>query len=121
MFDEKFKNLHSKTSYFLKKFRSLSERGRTAFFYKTEELDNIHNFMIEARDALIKFVPAEQFSLIVAIPAATLVGAYRHENIYFRPLARFAPGGDAHDGHVSSWDKIFMEFPHRNGLRLAGY
>ena len=28
---------------------------------------------------------------------------------------------DATDGHVSSWDSVFREFPHREPLHLAGY
>jgi hypothetical protein len=120
-YDIKIKRLREKTDYFLSIFRSLGDRGKTAFFYRTEEVDNIAQHMTNVRNLLCSYICKSKFDLVVAMPASNLDRPYDDGNIHFRKLARLAPGPDAQDGHVSSWDKIFAEFPHRVGLRLAGY
>ena len=120
LFLTKLTSLREKSEYLVSKFRQLSHYGQTAFFYRTDEVQNLHQNMLNVADALTRYVPSDQFDLIVAVSANILEGSYNQGNVYFRPLMRLAPAWEAHDGHVSSWDKIFAEFPHRGGLRLSG-
>ncbi|WP_177185058.1 DUF1796 family putative cysteine peptidase [Sphingobium sp. YR768] len=118
-FQEKLENLRSKTYHFIHSFRTLKDSGRTVFFYKTHETENLLDRIVTVRDILTSYVPYGQFDLVVAQPVEQLLKGQDRQNIYFRPLARLAPGNDATDGHVRSWDIIFREFPHREGITAA--
>jgi Putative papain-like cysteine peptidase (DUF1796) len=120
-FESKLELLRKKSEYLIEGFRTLATRGRIAFFYKTDETDSLPHHMNIVQDLLSKYVPIDQFLLIVAQPAANLAEPRNENNIMYRPLTRLAPAWDAHDGHVSSWDRIFAEFPHKQEMRLAGY
>jgi hypothetical protein len=121
MFEQKLIIVKEKFEYFARKFRNLNNVGRVAFFYKTEETENIVANIINLTNFLSRYIDHSKFSLIIAMPFDHVPDIRDQNNIHYRPLARLAPSWDAHDGHVSSWDKIFIEFPHKEGLRLAGY
>jgi hypothetical protein len=120
-FEEKLANLRGKRNHFLDDFRSLRDRGETAFFYKAVEPGDISSRISAVRNSLTKYVPPDQFVLVVVREAGNIALSPDMKNIFYRPVTRFSPDWDAHDGHVSSWDKIFREFPYKGEMRLAGY
>lgn len=117
----KLQSLREKVTYFVGRFRSLDQAGRAVFFYKPEETENVEERIRTIRDLLTRYIPIASFELVIAQPISILSEQYDDGNIHYRQLTRTAPPWDAHDGHVSSWDRIFSEFPHADGLRLAGY
>jgi hypothetical protein len=119
---ETLANHITKANYLTSKFYEIARSGQNiAFFYKTAA-ENVKIKSIILRENLLAVTQGmSPFTLVVIQTQDRSEQDWALNGIANRYVARFAPRGDAHDGHVSSWDKIFAEFRHIDGLRLAGY
>lgn len=114
--------LKSKFRYLVDKFVSdASDAKRTVYFYKTEEKSTVRDNARRVHGLLKALAPGCEFSLVIIMPLSEREAQWDDQGIFNRYLRRIAPWEDATDGHVASWDRIFREFPHKDGLRLAGY
>lgn len=112
-----------KAAYLVEKFIAAAQSDdiRTCYFYKTDEAD-ARDRSVRVRDLLLDLSEGRQnFQLVTIQTADRQESSWDEPMVFNRYAKRFAAIDDAHDGHVSSWDRIFAEFPHREGLRLAGY
>lgn len=114
-----------KAGYLVGKFLRERPAGhRTAYFYKIEpeeEVAEVRRLLPSIRAQLLDLHGPSHFELVVVVPQDRFEGPWGEERIHNRYARRFAPWHDATDGHVSSWDRIFSEFPHKEPLRLSGY
>jgi hypothetical protein len=122
---EKLKKLRSKFAHFYEKFHANARSGeRVAYFYKAQVNTPSEEVRVGAHrvhQLLMGLHDTRPFSLIVLQQEEQREAPWPEKGIFNRYLKRLAPWHDATDGHVSSWDRIFQEFPHTDGLRLAGY
>lgn len=110
----------SKLTYLAGKFREQMATGRCALFYRPFENDgDARQNAIEVRERLLRY--GENFTLVVIQHQSFDEPDWNEDGIANVYLKRYAPGDDATDGHVLSYDAIFSRFPHREGLHLAGY
>lgn len=117
----KLHELRSKFSYLIEKFRRQAHEGASALFYVTSDGENVKGKAAEVRDILYNFFRRDAFILVVIQDQSAQEAEWESKNLANRYVRRLAPWYDATDGHVSSWDAIFREFPHEQGLHLAGY
>jgi hypothetical protein len=112
----------SKAQYLVEKFYETARTGgKVVYFYKTpvEDARDKAPGMVER---LLKASEGrENFRLVIVQTADRAEPDWNMNLVSNRYVRRFAPYDDAHDGHVSTWDRIFAEFPHAQGLQLAGY
>ena len=121
-FEESFRDLTAKFDYLKTKFaEDAASDKRTVYFYKTEAREDIRVKAQSLRDVLARFHGGNRFALVIVQPLSALEPPWSDDCIYNRYLRRLAPWEDATDGHVMSWDAVFREFPHRDGLHLAGF
>lgn len=119
---EKLEALRSKFHHFVLKFREAGADGSsTAYFLKTEDYGDVRPQIDLVADLLGKMHDGTPFKLIVARPLDRKDDNADGDHVAYRYLKRIAPWADATDGHVQSWDRIFREFPAKDGLRLAGF
>ncbi|MBL6078692.1 hypothetical protein JMJ56_11795 [Belnapia sp. T18] len=114
-----------KAGYLIAKFlRGRPAGHRTAYFYKIEpeeEVAELRRLLPAVRGQLLDIHGPSHFELVVVLPQDRFEEDWGEARIHNRYVRRLAPWHDATDGHVSSWDRIFSEFPHTEPLRLAGY
>ncbi len=121
-FDAAFRDLTGKFAHLTRKFvGDAASDKRTVYFYKTEGSPEVHGKSRALRDVLAGFHGPRPFDLVIVQPEAFREEPWQDEGIHNRYLRRLAPWDDATDGHVASWDRVFHEFPHGDGLRLAGF
>jgi hypothetical protein len=120
-FATKLDDVRGKFQYFVEKFKGLPESGKTAFFYKTDEDGDVRHQAIRVRDALNRHFPSDSFELVVLQDASRTEASWEEAGLHNLYLTRLAPLHDAADGHVSSWDRVFAQFPYKTPLRFAGY
>ncbi len=124
-YDAKWADYLDKTRYLIDKFlRPRPAEHRTAYFYKVEpveELATARRLLPLVRSHLGEIHGASHFELIVVMAQDRAEAPWGEERIHNRYVRRIAPWDDATDGHVSSWDRIFREFPHKEAMRLSGY
>jgi hypothetical protein len=122
LFRDKFDKLKEKTDYLIKKFHRVAEHaGRVAYFYKTED-SHPKGKLLTVRDMLRDYHKGRENFILISLETE----AFREEDwaevcIANRYLRRFAPDEDAVDGHLQSYDKVFREFPHVEGLLFSTY
>jgi Putative papain-like cysteine peptidase (DUF1796) len=110
-----------KSKHLIEKFREMISNDQSkALFYATDEVD-IYPKIKVINDTLIHHFSANNFKIIVVQDRKFLGPEWKHNTLANRYVSRRAPWADATDGHVKSWDTIFQEFPHREGLTLSGY
>ncbi len=115
-------DLRSKFRYLVEKFLADATDGtRVVYFYKTEEKEGVRDNARRVYSLLDALAPGREFALVIIMPMSWREDPWDEPGIFNRYLRRVAPWDDATDGHVASWDRIFREFPHKDGLRLAGY
>lgn len=113
-FLDHLKGQQQKASYLIHRFHN--PKGRRCYFYKPpftmpgEKVAQLAD-LLQARtpDAV----------LVLLRHADHTPTEVRHPFVEERILNRFAPVSDATDGHVASWDRVFTEFAHTQGLRIA--
>lgn len=121
-FEERFENLKSKFAHFIDKFvADANNKTNVVYFYKTEEKDGVQQHAKVVYERLGQLHGHDNFSLVIVQKAEYREADWGESRIFNRYARRLAPWGDAPDGHVSSWDKIFREFPHKDGVTLSGY
>ncbi|MDC7676500.1 DUF1796 family putative cysteine peptidase [Asticcacaulis machinosus] len=116
-------NHQQKAQYLIAKLRgnAADETKKTAYFYKTQEPADKEKAveMLESLKTLHN--NNENFVLVFLQPEEKAESDWNIAQLKNRYLKRIASYADATDGHVSSWDRIFSEFPHIKPLRLSGY
>jgi hypothetical protein len=114
-FDELYEESARKYSFLAQRFRELaSSPNRVLYFVKTEE-DGAKDKSITLRETLASRYPNHDFSLLVLQTESNAEDDWREPRIFNRYLERFAHPNRANDGHIPSWDRIFLEFPLRPG------
>lgn len=120
-FDDKLRDLAGKFTHFIESFEtSARQPGETVYFYKGV-IENPQSFALEVQSLLCGYHGNADFDLVIIQTEDCREPDWKLDRIHNRYLKRFAPASDAPDGHVQGWDKIFREFPHRDGLHLANY
>lgn len=123
--EAKFQDHREKSRYLIDKFlRERPADHATAYFYKvavTEEPGAARRLLPEIRDILARIHGASRFVIVAVQGAEHREDPWGLPQIHNRYLARIAPWNDAPDGHVSSWDRLFYEFPHKAPMRFSGY
>ncbi len=121
-FAEKLARLRAKFNYFVELFRGgASTAGQTAYFLKLCDPANAREAALAIHNALARYHAARPFTLIVLQSQEAKADDWGIVNLHNRYVRRFAPHDDNVDAHLPSWDEIFREFPHREGLKLADY
>jgi hypothetical protein len=124
-YDARWADHREKAGYLITKFLRERPAGhRTAYFYKIEpeeQVAEVRRLLPSVRAQLLDIHGPSHFDLVVVLPQDRAEEGWGEERIHNRYVRRFAPWDDATDGHVSSWDRIFREFPHRDPLQLSGY
>ncbi|WP_196491514.1 DUF1796 family putative cysteine peptidase [Burkholderia diffusa] len=120
---EEYRSNYARLHYLADKFRkTLRSGGRIAFFYTCNGHDVLSRLpYIET--LLDRKYGAKEFRIIALLNEqdAGRDRQFDSPRIVCRTIKRFAPWSDATDGHVSSWDALFREFPHAAPMTLAGY
>ncbi|RQR28841.1 hypothetical protein DIE23_23120 [Burkholderia sp. Bp9143] len=120
---DEFRSNRSRLDHLVEKFRTTLRAGsRIAFFYTCNGGDVLDRLpRIEA--LLDGKHGAKEFTLVALLSAehAAQARTFESPRLVCRTVKRFAPWSDATDGHVSSWDALFREFPHASPMTLAGY
>lgn len=120
-FDTTWAAYRSKVEYLVAKFlRDAASDDRTAYFYKTDEED-VRGKARLIRDALQDLHPKDNFDLVIIQTRDREEADWGETRLRNRYVRRFAPFDDATDGHVSSYDAIFREFPKAVTMYYAGY
>lgn len=120
-FDTTWAAYRSKVEYLVAKFlRDAASDDRTAYFYKTDEED-VRGKARLIRDALQDLHPKDNFDLVIIQTRDREEADWGESRLRNRYVRRFAPFDDATDGHVSSYDAIFREFPKAVTMYYAGY
>ena len=107
-----------------KLYRPRGPEERTAYFYKVETVEDLsamRSQLVRIRELLAALHPGGSFALVVMLDQRHAEPPWGEPHIHNRYLKRLAPVDDATDGHVSSYDKIFREFPYAGPMRLANY
>ena len=101
--------MRDKTAYLIAKFIDVARSGeRVAYFYKTDEPEARTN-SLELRDILDEYHQGDANYVIILMQSADKAEPdWDEARIANRYLTRFAPWYDAPDGHVSSYDKLFL-------------
>lgn len=112
----------SRLLYLASKFRATVASGSSvAFFYTLNGESDVDQFKVTQTILREKF-HCRNFSIIIITDGAVDISDSQiSPGLFVRRTKRFAPWSDATDGHVSSWDAIFREFPATAGVRLSGY
>lgn len=113
---------HSRLNYLATKFRrTLASGSPIAFFYTLNGESNV-NELLYTKDLIKNKYKCDKFVIVALTDESTeLKCAQIADEIHIRTIKRFAPWNDATDGHVSSWDSVFREFPISRMLRFSGY
>lgn len=114
---------YSRLQYLAEKFRrTLRSGARIAFFY-TCNGDDALGTLTRIEALLDEKYGAKDFALVALLSEenAAQSQSFESRRLFCRKVKRFAPWSDATDGHVSSWDALFREFPHTSPMTLAGY
>ena len=122
-FEANLKTFQEKVNYLIEKLNSQANSGeRVAYFYRTDEGNarahalDVYNYLREILNN------ADNFTLIILQQEEKAEAEWGDvAGIKNRYLRRFAPGHDASDGHVQSYDKVFREFPSKEPMFFAGY
>ena len=108
--------------YLAEKFRRTTASGRSiAFFVTFNGQQNLALLNTVAHLLRTKFQCGDFKIIALTDKSGDLAFLSADDSIVARSLTRFAPWHDATDGHVSSWDQVFAEFPPEIQLRLSGY
>ena len=122
MFILKLSRHREKALYLIEKFFNVASHSRqTTYFYKTEAV-NARSAMVRIRDVIAKRHNwRDNFTVVVLQTSDRQEADWGEPQIANRYLSRFSPEGDATDGHVKSWDRVFREFPHQDPMRLTEF
>lgn len=120
-FAKNLEDHRSKARYLIDKFvsQAASDDG-TVYFYRTEE-DDVKAKAIGVRDVLAEIHGRDNFRLVVIQAEGRREDDWQEACLANRYVLRLAPFNDATDGHVSSYDRIFREFPFSGEMRYSGY
>ncbi len=111
-----------KTHYLVEKFYSTARSGDSvAYFYKADEVPVVRKEARALRNLLNEIHVNNDFNIIFLQPEDRAEPDWGEPGLANRYLKRLAPWYDATDGHVSSYDKVFLEFPHVENMRFSGY
>ena len=121
-YDDVLDEHRSKAQHLIEKFFAASLGSETVcFYYRTEEGDARRKSQI-LLDALLELgVSAAACQLVIVQSMDRQESDWGLDGIANRYVKRLAPYADATDGHVSSWDRIFREFPYDGPTFYAGY
>lgn len=120
-FAKNLANHRSKARYLIDKFTSQAASGEPiVYFYRTEEEDAKAKAMV-VRDSLAGMHHRDNFRLVIIQAESRREDDWQEACIANRYVLRLAPFNDATDGHVSSYDRIFREFPFSGEMRYSGY
>lgn len=120
-YQSRIDNHRQKAEYLINKFRgSYNETGMTAYFYVTDDGDCKTKSLI-FRDTLSEKHQSKNFTVIILQDESKKEPSWGEECLENRYLKRLAPWADATDGHVSSYDRVFREFPIEGEVHYAGY
>lgn len=120
-FGLKLAALRQKSQYFIQSFRkNAASPGRTAYFFKCEAPE-ARSLALRIQSLLQRYHTGGGFVVLVLQTEDRAEPDWGVPGIHNRYLKRFAPYDDTLDAHVPSWDKVFIEFPHKTPLKLANY
>ncbi|MEC4596526.1 hypothetical protein [Burkholderia vietnamiensis] len=120
---DEYRSNRSRLDHLVEKFRSTLRAGRPIAFFYTCNGGDVVDRLPRIEGLLEEKYGAKDFT-IVALRSeedASQVPAFDSPRLVSRTVKRFAPWSDATDGHVSSWDALFREFPHTAPMALSGY
>ena len=111
-----------KSRYLIDKFlRERPADHATAYFYKVDDGGAGRRSPPVARSATSWRGSTANCASSSGAGAGAPGGPLGLPQIHNRYLARIAPWNNAPDGHVSSWDRLFYEFPQKEPMRFSGY
>lgn len=120
-FKSKMETHREKAHYLINKFReSYNSSDLIAYFYVTNEPD-CKDPALALRDALLSKHKNRNFTLVILQDESRREEPWEEECIANHYLKRLAPVQDASDGHVSSYDKVFRQYPFNGVVYYSGY
>lgn len=117
-FAELYAESSAKYAMLADRFRALAASPNRVLYVVKTAHETARERGAELRDLLAGRYPDHDFEV------ALLQTSDRHEadwgepRLHNRYLDRFADPARAHDGHVTSWDRVFAEFPLRQGAMI---
>jgi hypothetical protein len=118
-----YRSNRSRLDYLVEKFRSTLQADSPIAFFYTCNGGDVTDRLPRIEALLDKKYGAKEFKIIALLSEehASRVPTFDSPRLVCRTVKRFAPWSDATDGHVSSWDALFREFPHTAPMALSGY